>query len=159
MYFATKWAAAYLLYICDTETGSVPASWWSLLLPPWLRRCSGHTVTRGREQGTYYATDGWWLLWPGPWYQLLTACSWGRWSWSVWATCCSIIMLNLIQKKNYFIVILMYIQQSTFLAISAAHLGKISQSPYLGPSPWLWNLRVPLDNLCFKLLNLMTDIW
>ena len=38
-------------------------------------------------------------------------------------------------KKNYFIVILMYIQQSTFLAISAAHLGKISQSPYLGPSP------------------------
>ena len=36
-------------------------------------------------------------------------------------------MLNLIQKKNYFILILMYILQSTFLAISAAHPGNLIQ--------------------------------
>ena len=35
-------------------------------------------------------------------------------------------MLNLIQK-NYFILILMYILQSTFLAISAAHPGNLIQ--------------------------------
>ena len=35
-------------------------------------------------------------------------------------------MLNLIQKK-YFILILMYILQSTFLAISAAHPGNLIQ--------------------------------